>query len=201
MSEMAQMIEPAKQKRPGGRTAEVTRRINDAVIELLVEGGLDACTFQHVAERAGIERSTLYRRCPDRWPTIIDAIIEYGQRQLPIADTGSFRGDLKGTLLRVREVLHSPLGPPVMAVAIALLQGAAPGETERFWASRREQLAPMFDKAIDRGELPTDIDREQLFAVASGALFFYAFVIGRQADDAVIDDLVDMVCGRYCLSR
>jgi AcrR family transcriptional regulator len=196
---MVQIAEPARQKRPGGRTAEVTRRINDAIIELLIDGGLDACTFQRVAERAGIERSTLYRRCPDRWPTIVDAIIEYGQRQIPIADTGSFRGDLKGTLMRVREALHSPIGQPVMAVAVALLQGAAPGETERFWASRRDQLAPMFLKAIDRGELPPDVNAEELFAIASGSLFFFAFVIGRPARDELIDTAVDMVCDRYCL--
>ena len=47
--------QPPRQKRPGGRTAEVTRRIYDAVLELLAEGGMDACTFQNVAARAGVE--------------------------------------------------------------------------------------------------------------------------------------------------
>lgn len=201
MSETAETRRPLRKRRPGGRTAEVSRRINDAVIELLIEGGVEACTFQNVAERAGVERSTLYRRCPDRWPTIVDAIVEYGERQVAIADTGSFRDDLKGTLQRVREVIHSPLGPSVFGVAVALRQGAAPGETERFWASRSKQLAPMFDKAIARGELPADIDSGQLFAMAAGPLFYFAFVIGRKADDAMLDQLVGMVCDRFCLKN
>lgn len=196
---MVKTVEPARQKRPGGRTADVTRRINDAVIELLIEGGLDACTFQNVSERARVERSTLYRRCPDRWPTIIDAIIDYAERVTPVTDTGSFRGDLKEVLRRVNMVIFSPLGPPVMSVAVALQGGAAPDHTKRFWEGRRRQLAPMFDKAIARGELPADVDREELFSIASGPFFFYAFVIGRRTDDSLIDDIVDMVCDRYCL--
>ena len=80
MSETDLMERPARQRRPGGRTADVTRRIHEAVLELLVEGGIDACTFQNVASRAGVERSTLYRRNPDRWPLIIDAIIDFAER-------------------------------------------------------------------------------------------------------------------------
>ncbi len=85
---MVKTFEPTRQKRPGGRTAEVTRRINEALLELLAEGGLEACTFQNVAHRAGVERSTLYRRTPDRWPTIIDAIIELAEREPAVFDTG-----------------------------------------------------------------------------------------------------------------
>ena len=198
---MTQITEAPRQKRPGGRTAEVTRRINDAVIALLMEGGLDACSFQNVAARAGVERSTLYRRCPDRWPTIIDAIVEYAERVTPVTDTGSFRGDLREVLLRVREVLHSPLGSPEMGVAVALQGGAAPDHTDRFWASRLKQIEPMFEKAIDRGELAVDVDREQLFSIASGVLFFYAFVIGKEASDATVDLVINLVCDHFCLTN
>jgi AcrR family transcriptional regulator len=49
-------------RRPGGRTAEVTNRVNSAVLELLVEGGIDDCTFAAVADRAGVARTTHYTR-------------------------------------------------------------------------------------------------------------------------------------------
>lgn len=194
---MNEALSNSRQRRPGGRTAEVTRRINEAVLSLLIEGGIDACTFQNVAAKAGIERSTLYRRSPDRWPTIIDAIIEFADRATPVADTGSFRDDLRLMLHRLRIVLAGPLGPPVMGVAAALQGGAAPDQSERFWANRRKQLAPMFDAAIARGELAPDVNWEQLFAMAAGPLFFYAFVIGREADDATIETIVDTVVDRY----
>jgi AcrR family transcriptional regulator len=185
-------------RRPGGRTADVTRRINQAVLDLLIEGGVDACTFQNVAARAGIERSTLYRRNPDRWRTIVDAIIDMADRETPFYDSGSFRADLNDTLHQLAAILSGPLGSPIMAVAAALQAGHAPEETKRFWANRQTQIRPMFEAAIARDELPADIDQDDVFAMAAGPLFFRTFVIGRPADDEFIAKVVDLVCRRYC---
>ena len=145
MSETVQTVEPERQKRPGGRTADVTRRINDAILELMAEGGIDNCTFQNVAARAGIERSTLYRRNPDRWPTIMQAIIHLAERETGTFRTGAFRTDLLGTLLNLLRVLNGPLGPPLMSAAAALQGGAGQGQAERLWNSRQEHLAPMLE--------------------------------------------------------
>jgi len=199
LSETDLIEAPLRQRRPGGRTADVTRRINQAVLELLAEGGLDACTFQNIAARAGIERSTLYRRNPDRWPTIIDAIIDFAERETAPHDTGSFRGDLRATLLNLAKALNGPLGPALVSVAAALQGGAAPGEGERFWKSRMKRLDPMFDKAIDRGELRFDIDREELFSMAAGPIYFRRFIASRLVDDQWVEKIVDDICRRYVL--
>ena len=194
---MVQVIEPVRQKRPGGRTADVTRRINEAILDLMAEGGIEACTFQNVANRAGIERSTLYRRNPDRWPTIIDAIIQLAERETARFDTGSFRKDLAATLLNLARVLNSPIGPALLQVAGALQSGVAPGQGERFWSSRRRQLAPMFDVAIERGELPADIDPDELFAMAAGPIYFRKFIASQPLTEAWVRQVVDQVCDRY----
>jgi AcrR family transcriptional regulator len=167
------------------------------MIELLIEGGLEACTFQNVAARAGIERSTLYRRHVDRWPTIVDAIIDMASQETATFDTGSFRGDLAKTLNNLVRVLNSPVGPALMEIAGALQAGAAPGQAERFWESRQQQLAPMFDAAIQRGELPADVDRDQLFAMAAGPIYFWKFVASKPLTDSWVRKVVDQVCDRY----
>ncbi|MFL6724807.1 MAG: TetR/AcrR family transcriptional regulator [Sphingomicrobium sp.] len=194
---MVQIGEPARQKRPGGRTADVTRRINEAILELLAEGGLDACTFQNVAARAGIERSTLYRRNPDRWPTIVDAIIEMAERETANFNTGSFRTDLAATLSNLARVLNSRLGPMLMEAAGTLQSGVAPGQAERFWESRQRQLAPMFEAAIARGELPADVDRDELFAMAAGPIYFRKFVAAQPLTDEWVSKMVDQVCDLF----
>lgn len=196
-----QIAEPARQKRPGGRTADVTRRINQALIELLTEGGLEACTFQNVATRAGIERSTLYRRNPDRWPTIVGAIIDMAERETANFNKGSFRADLTATLLNLVRVLNSPVGPSLMEVAGALQTGVAPGQAERFWESRRQQLAPMFEAAIDRGELPADVDRDELFAMAAGPIYFRKFISSQPLTGAWVTKVVNQVCDQYCVKK
>ena len=188
-----------RQRRPGGRTADVTRRINEALLELLAEGGLEACTFQNVATRAGIERSTLYRRNPDRWPTIVGAIIDLADRETANFDTGAFRTDLEATLLNLAKVLESPLGPSLIEVAGALQSGVAPGQAERFWKSRQKQLAPMFEAGIKRGELPADVDRDELFAMAAGPIYFWKFIASKPLTSDWVHRVVDQVCARYCL--
>jgi AcrR family transcriptional regulator len=184
-------------RRPGGRTADVTRRINEALIDLLAEGGLEACTFQNVAARACIERSTLYRRNPDRWPTIVGAIIEMAEKETATFNTGTFRNDLNATLVNLARVLESPVGPSLMEVAGALQSGVAPGQAERFWASRQEQLAPMFESAIERGELPPDVERDELFAMAAGPIYFWKFVASQLLTEAWVRKVVDRVCDSY----
>jgi len=198
MVEVAQVAGPARQKRPGGRTAEVTRRINRALIELMAEGGLEACTFQNLASRAGIDRSTLYRRSPDKWPTIVNAIIELAEQETASIDTGSFRSDLTAALLALARLLSGPLGPSLIEVAGALQAGVAPGQAERFWESRRLQLAPMFEAAIERGELSAATNRDELIAMAAGPLYFRKFIASQPLTDQWVRKVVDQVCDHYC---
>lgn len=201
MADGAQLAEPERQKRPGGRTADVTRRINEAILDLMAEGGIEHCTFQNVAARAGIERSTLYRRNPDRWPTIMEAIIHLAERETANFNTGAFRTDLTGTLLNLSRVLNSSLGPPLMSVAAALQSGAAPGQAEAFWASRQQHLAPMFEAAISRGELPADVDRDRLFAMAAGPIYFRKFIASQPVTDDWVRSVVSQVCDSFGVPR
>ena len=201
MSETVKVVEASRQRRPGGRTAENSRRINEAVLELMAEGGVERCTFQNVAARAGVERSTLYRRSPGRWPTIMQAIIHLADRETGSFNTGAFRTDLLETLLNLLRVLNGPLGAPLMSVAAALQGGAAPGQAELFWTSRQRQLAPMFEAAIRRGELPADVDRDRLFAMVAGPIYFRRFIASQPVGEDWVADVVHQVCDSFSIPR
>ena len=195
---MSTSVQNGVTRRPGGRTAEVTNRVHDAIIELLVEGGVQACSFSAVAERAGIERSTLYRRFPDRWEAIIDALMAFAAKDL-LPDVGkSFAGDLRSILQKMRSALDSALGPAVLAVGIELQTNSANQYPRAYFDRRMEQLEPMFDAAIARGELDPGVDREALFTMAAGPLYFRKFIAARPLDAAFIDEIVDNICRLYC---
>ena len=197
MNRMSTLPDAEVVRRPGGRTAEVTHRVHEAIIGLLVEGGVQACTFSAVAERAGVERSTLYRRFPDRWAAIIDALI-VGVAADVLPDLGaSFAGDLRSVLLRLRDTLNSPIGPAVLAVAIELHSSDA-DYPRAYFDRRMGQLAPMFDAAVARGEIAGDVDREELFTFAAGPIYFRTFIASRPVDDAFIESLVEKVCWLFC---
>src|SRR5437763_12105491 len=107
-------------RRRGGRTADVTARVRRAIFDLIMEGGLEACTFAAVAQRAGVERSTLYRRFPDRWDAIIEAWMARAAQDV-MPDLGdSFAHDLRSVLRRLVDILESPLGPALVGIAVEL---------------------------------------------------------------------------------
>ena len=187
------------QQRRGGRTAEVTRRIHDATLGLLAEAGHDECTFQNVAKRAGIERSTLYRRYSSRWTMLVEAWSARFAAQMVVKPTGSFAADLRSHLKSIADVLNSPLGMAMVAAgAFARLDLAAQATAGDFWKARLTEQEPFVAAAIARGELPPHIDREALFAAADGPLYFRLLIVGRPIDRALIEQVASGVEAQFC---
>jgi len=185
-------------RRPGGRTADVTARVHQAITDLLVEGGMEACTFSAVAERAGIERSTLYRRFPDRWDAIIETWMERARMDV-MPDLGaSFAEDLASVLRKLVEVLGSRLGPALLRVAAELRARDDTDYSRAYFDARMAQLEPMFKAAIARGELPADVDREALFTAAAGPIYFRMFIAGRPIDEDFVHAIASNICWLYC---
>jgi AcrR family transcriptional regulator len=176
----------------------VTARVHKAILDLIVEGGVDACTFSAVAQRAGIERSTLYRRFPDRWDAIIDTWMTQVAADVMPDLGGSFAENLRSVLQRLVAVLESPLGPALLSVAAALRTKSGGDYTRTYFDRRMTQLAPMFDAAVAAGELPPEVDREELFTSAAGPIYFRLFIAGRPIDEDFIHAIVSKVCWLYC---
>jgi AcrR family transcriptional regulator len=190
------------QTRRGGRTADVTRRIHDATLALLAEGGHADCTFQNVAKKAGIERSTLYRRYPSRWAMLVEAWATRFSGGLNIQPTDSFAADLRAHLRRVAQTLNSPLGMAMVAAgAVARLDPDARATAGGFWKARLAQQEPFVAAAIARGELPHDLDREALFAAADGPLYFRLLIVGQPIDEALIERAARGVEAQFCLPK
>lgn len=193
-----QVSTTGRARRPGGRTADVTRRVQKAIIELLIEGGVQSCTIKAVAERAGIERSTLYRRFPDKWEAILDALMARAAADV-MPDLGhAFAEDLASVLRKLRDTLDSPLGSALLEVAIELRANDGAEYPRAYFARRMEQLSPMFEAAIRRKELPAHIDREALFTAAAGPIYFRMFIAGRPVDEEYIASIVSSICWLHC---
>jgi len=190
--------------RPGGRTAETTRRIFAATLALLVEGGLAACGFLAVAERAGVGRATLYRRWSSRAALVLDALAAHLEGAVSVRDTGSFATDLRALVDDIASFLQSPLGrAAVAAVAEQRMEDAL--EPTSFWRARLTAVTPVFERAVARGEVAADCDREALLACALGPLYFRTLVMGMPIDvnwvDRVFRQLFDNRAGRVAGTR
>jgi len=81
-------------KRPGGRTAAVSNAIRAAVEELVAEKGSERVTIPMVAERAGVNPTTVYRRWPDAATMINDLATYRLDPDRPLPNTGDIRSDI-----------------------------------------------------------------------------------------------------------
>ena len=74
------------------RSEEAHRAIVEATLTLLDEGGYTALTIEAVAERAGVGKTTIYRRWPSKLELVVEAVGEL-RPPGPPDDTGSLAGD------------------------------------------------------------------------------------------------------------
>lgn len=169
------------QQRPGGRTARVRAAVLDAAGDLLVEHGFAAIDLAQIAERAGVGRTTVYRRWGTPAGLVADLVTAMAEESLPRTDTGSLLGDLTAQARLVQKTLSDPRQGRLfkaLIVAAACDDNAATA-LHSFYDARYAVWAPSVTDAIDRGELPATTDPEQVVRAVSAPLY-YAFLVSAQ---------------------
>ncbi|MBN6052035.1 TetR/AcrR family transcriptional regulator, partial [Nonomuraea sp. RK-328] len=108
--------------RPVGRGAKVRAAVHAATLAELVDKGYAALTVEGVAQRAGVHKTTVYRRWKDRESLLVDALAEHMAADVPVPDTGTVEGDLRAL---ARSLVQSYTSPTGRAVLAAMFTGAA----------------------------------------------------------------------------
>ncbi|AYY14187.1 TetR/AcrR family transcriptional regulator [Actinobacteria bacterium YIM 96077] len=182
------------QKRPGGRSARVRAAVLKATLEELVAVGYGLLTIEGVAERAGVHKTTIYRRWGDRETLVLEAMLERGSREVPIPDTGSLRQDL---LEYGRAVLASSMEPEVEAVvrAVAAIGDSDPRVAEAartFWRTRFALASRMIERATERGEIPPPPDAALIAEMVIAPIYFRMLVSRERMDSEFMERVADL---------
>lgn len=185
---------PTPQQRPGGRSARVTAAVHAATIAALIERGLDGLAMEDIAARAGVNKTTIYRRWGTREDLLADALIANSGRQIEIPDTGRLRDDLMVFALRVRDALVAPASQALMSA----LAGGSHHERlddvgRRFWTGRLAAARPVIERAVARDEVARDVDADDLILRIVGPLWLSVMGPGRPLPDAFVKQTVDIV--------
>ncbi|MEO3927551.1 TetR/AcrR family transcriptional regulator [Micromonosporaceae bacterium B7E4] len=169
-------------RRPGGRSAEVRRRVLDAVRAHLVEYGYDALGVDAVADRSGVHRTTVYRRWRDVGGLLADVLAEATDDDWRPPDAGSLEGDLRAVNAEVYAALTAE--PPLtMALIAASFRSAPAADALRsFWADRYDRCAVIVHRAVRRGEIPVGCDPRRLLVAATAPLY-HELVLLRTSPD------------------
>jgi len=164
---------PGAARRPGRpRSGEADRAIIDAALDLFAESGAAGLCIEAVAARAGVGKSTIYRRWPGKEDLLVDALATL-KAPLPEPSGESVRDDLIALL----RVMCDGLADPRHVRASALLQGEGikyPRLMERFTESvvepRRDVFRNVLGRGIETGELRADVDIEAALFMMTGAV-------------------------------
>ena len=177
------------------RSEEAHRAILDATLELLAEVGFSAMTVEGVASRAQVGKATIYRRWPSKLPLVVEA---FGQ--LPgfeEVDTGSLAEDLKKM---IRAYLQAFNASPLSAILPSLAGERAhnPELAELFEPvskGRRQPLVRAFERAVDRSEVPAELDVELAADLVVGPIAVALFFKGGRLNPRMVGPMVDLALG------
>ncbi|MFD5570069.1 TetR/AcrR family transcriptional regulator [Streptomyces cadmiisoli] len=182
---------------PAGRTGRPRSAAADTAIlaatrEALVELGWSRLSLGDVANRAGVAKTTLYRRWAGKHELVVDAVAElFDALRLP--DRGSLAADIEGVVLQFAAILARPEARSgLMAVVAESTRDDALRERIRTSIVDRQKRLVVEGRARAqaRGELPPRTDPAQvartvdlIFDIVAGAVVHRTLVSAEPADE------------------
>jgi AcrR family transcriptional regulator len=145
-----------------------------ATLALLAEVGFEAMSIEVIATRAGIGKTTIYRRYTSKEELVADAI-ESIREEVSIPDTGSLWGDINALIENAAQTVLSPLGRQ----ATAMIVGSAASNHkfahiywEKHLKPRREAFAVVIERAKARHEVEASLDAGLVFDAISAVMLY-----------------------------
>jgi AcrR family transcriptional regulator len=165
----------ARKKSPGRpRSAASHQAILKAALELLSKVGFEAMSIEAIATRAGVGKTTIYRRYSSKDELVADAI-ESIREEVLIPDTGNLWGDIDALIENAAQITLTPLGRQAGAMIISSAS-SNPGFAQIYWEKylqpRRQSFAIVIERAKGRNEIPTDLDSGLVFDAMSGIMLY-----------------------------
>lgn len=169
-----------------GRKRDHTRdpEILEAALDVLAETGYAGMTIDMVAARAKAGKATVYRRWASKSVLVLDAVSCMKREDvLPenLPDTGTLRGDLVAGI-KTRTTEESIRKMRIMAGLMSMISQdpeLADVARESIIEPRASVNRMFLRRAIDRGEIPADVDVETL-AMVSQSMGMYRMLVQRQ---------------------
>jgi AcrR family transcriptional regulator len=188
---------------PAGRPRDpaVDRRALATARDVLAERGYAAVTYDEVAKRAGVGKSSLYLRWPSKADLVV-AAVDAGIGELSDIDTGSLRDDLRELAARLLKAYWSGAG-----LAAFRLRADARHEPElqraidavRYKDSVREART-LIRRGLRRGDLPAHVSPTLIGDLVVGAILVHVMATPvhltatvRRSSAGYLDMLVDTI--------
>ena len=164
-------------------------------------GGFAGLRLEHVAQRAGVGKSTIYRRWSSKAELSLAVLEELAAPHLRIAETGdTYRELLAATTNAMRAVVDTPFGPVIEALLSEIAMNPELGDPFRatIIQARRDEVRRAIARGVARGDLRPDADVGVATELLVGPVYF-RLVFGGELTDAFATRIVDAVLVGYAV--
>ncbi len=176
------------------RGSTVVARVLRATIEELARIGYGALGIEGVANRAGVNKTTVYRRWATKSELVRAALRSMGDDKVCEVSTGSLRGDLLAVGRSIIAFTASPEGRSILRMVLA--EGMEPELAAIAASLRREREASpraLVGAAVARGEIARGADAMLVMETLFGAIIQRLFISHEPLNEAFLERIVDLL--------
>ena len=167
-----------------------------ATRELLAENGVHHLTVEGVAARAGVAKTTIYRRWRSKDELALAVLLDMVEQIVEVPDLGDIRAELIALLDTAVQILGTTLmGRVMQGLASDLATEPALGRSfrERVVGYRVSEVRRLLDRAAERGELRPGLDVDLVHELLFGPVYYRLLLSGGRLDDDLAEQIVDAV--------
>ncbi len=156
------------------RSAKSHQAMLKATLEILAEVGFDVMSIEAIAARAGVGKTTIYRRYSSKAELVADAI-ESMREEVVIPDRGKLASDIDALIKNAAQITLTPLGRQTVAMIISSAS-SNPEFAQIYWTKylqpRRQAFDIVIERAKARGEVQKNLDSGLVFDTMSGIMLY-----------------------------
>lgn len=190
----ARMTTEAHLRSPGRpRSPHIHQAIIEAAQDLVDRVGFERLTIEAIAAQAGVSKTSIYRRWPNKTAILMDLMLET-VKTLPTTLNGtSFRRVIKQRIQVLTRACRGPLGKAMAG----LIAGAhADPELERIFShgfvrQRRREVRGLIEEGKSGGQLAHGLDADLFMDVLFGAVFYRLLISREPVTERYIDALIE----------
>lgn len=135
---------------------QVRAAVHQAVIDLLCDPQGEDLSIPAIAQRAGVNHTSVYRRWGSLDALLADMVTTRLERDSPLNDTGTLRGDLLAWAEASLASIRTPEGRALVRAVILSMPNSAQAQDERaqHFLRRMHSIEQIRRRATARGENP-----------------------------------------------
>lgn len=169
------------------------RILSAALTELAAVKRVEEFDLDGVADRAGVTVLTVKQFWANTPALFTATLMEWGDQNIPIPNTGSLRDDLLEYSLSYAKATNTPVGRLLLRMVVI-----SPGDWDtyeskkNFRQARPDRMTVMIRLAIDRGECAADTDAALVVELLAAALCTPLLFNGTEITDEFCTQVVDL---------